>query len=62
MNSYFRGIVSILGVVFTLQGCTVVSAVDAAASTAIDITVGAVKTTGKVVGEVVDVVIPDGDD
>jgi hypothetical protein len=46
---------------FASTGCTVVSIVDAAASTAVDVAVGAVKVTGKAVGAVVDVVTPDKD-
>jgi|GEM_PF-4509040 len=45
--------------VMSLTSCTVVSVVDAAASTAVDVTVGVVKTTGKVIGGAVDIVIPD---
>ncbi len=41
-----------------LNGCTVLAIADVAASTAIGVTKGVVKTTGKVVGAV----IPDGDD
>ena len=40
-----------------LSSCTVVKVVDVAASTAIGVTKGVVKTTGKVVGAA----IPDGD-
>lgn len=41
----------------TLCSCTVVKVVDTAASAAVGVTKGAVKTTGKVVGAA----IPDGD-
>ncbi len=41
-----------------LGGCTVVAVADAVASTAIGVTKGVVKTTGKVIGAA----IPDGDD
>ena len=41
-----------------LTGCAVIAVADAAASLAI----GAVKTTAKVAGAVVDAAIPDGDD
>jgi hypothetical protein len=41
-----------------LTGCAVVAVADAAVSLA----VGAVKTTAKVAGAVVDAAIPDGDD
>jgi hypothetical protein len=44
------------------SGCTLVSIADAVLSTAVDVTVGAVKATGKAVGKVVDVVTPDGKD
>lgn len=42
----------------TLGGCTLVKIVDTAAGAAVDVTVGAVKTTGKVIGAA----IPDSDD
>jgi hypothetical protein len=44
---------------FFLSGC--VSMVVGAATTAVDIGVGAVKLTGKAVGAAVDLVIPDSD-
>ncbi len=44
----------------SVSGCsTTVSILDAAASTAVDVTVGAVKATGKAVGKAVDAVTPD---
>ncbi len=52
-NNFLRYVALILLAVFSLSSCTVVRVVDAAAST----TVGAIKTTGKVVGAA----IPDGD-
>lgn len=55
MNSCIRLLLLALPL---LSGCTVVSAVDVVAGTAIDVSVGTVKTTGKVIGAV----IPDGDD
>jgi len=51
----FFGVLLIL--LFSMSGCTVVKVVDAAASTAVGVTVGTVKATGKVLGAV----IPDGD-
>lgn len=45
-----------------LTGCTVLSVVDAAASTVVDVAVGTVKTTGKVIGKTIDVVTPGDDD
>ncbi|WP_154202626.1 hypothetical protein [Ancylomarina sp. 16SWW S1-10-2] len=46
----------------TTSACTVVSVVDAAASTAVDVAVGAVKVTGKAVGKAVHIVTPDKDE
>lgn len=48
----------ILIFVLTIQGCTVVSIVDAAASTAVTVGTVAVKGTGALIGAA----IPDGDD
>jgi len=51
--------------VLSLTGCAVVAVAGVAttaAGVAVDAAVGAVKLTGKAVGAVVDVVIPDGDD
>lgn len=50
--------ISLLLSVLALQsGCTLVSAVDAVASTAIDVTAGTVKLTGKAIGAA----LPDSD-
>ena len=54
-------LISITGLAISTSSCTVVSVVDAAASTAVDVAVGAVKTTGKVIGGAVDAVTPDSD-
>ncbi len=54
-EKYCFGVLLIL--LFSMCGCTVVKVVDAAASTAVAVTVGTVKATGKVLGAV----IPDGD-
>lgn len=43
--------------IISMSGCTVIKIADAAASTAIGVTKGAVKVTGAAVGAV----IPDGD-
>lgn len=51
----FFGVLLILS--FSMSACTVVKVVDAAASTAVGVTVGTVKATGKVLGAA----IPDGD-
>jgi hypothetical protein len=45
----------------SLSGCGVIVVAGTAAGLAVDATVGAVKLTGKAVGAVVDVVVPDGD-
>lgn len=58
-RSFCPTLILVVGLSLLGSGCTVVSAVDAVASTAVDITVGAVKVTGKAVGKVVDVVTPD---
>ncbi len=52
----FFGVLLIL--LLFMSACTVVKVVDAAASTAVGVTVGTVKATGKVLGAA----IPDGDD
>ena len=50
-------LIASLAMILTLSSCTVVKIVDTAASTAVGVTKGAVKLTGKAVGAV----IPDGD-
>lgn len=58
----YYSLVAVLCLTLGASGCTVISVVDAAASTVVDVAVGAAKATGKVVGKVVDVVTPDDDD
>ena len=52
-----RGLLMVCLATGLLTGCAVIAVADAAASLAI----GAVKTTAKVAGAVVDAAIPDGD-
>lgn len=54
-------LINVIGLSVSTSGCTVVSVVDSAASTVVDVAVGAVKTTGKVIGGAVDAVTPDSD-
>jgi hypothetical protein len=56
LTGVVRSLCVSVAVAFALSGCAVVAVADAAASLAI----GAVKTTAKVAGAVVDAAIPDG--
>ena len=58
LSPFLRAVTLTLFALACLNACTVVKVVDAAASTAIGVTKGAVKATGAVAGAV----IPDGDD
>jgi hypothetical protein len=58
----FRSLIFVFFLSISTSACTAISIVDAVASTAIDVTVGAVKATGKAIVKVVDVVTPDAED
>ncbi|MFT5116777.1 MAG: hypothetical protein ACI9NY_000300 [Kiritimatiellia bacterium] len=58
----FRSLILVSFLTIPTSACTAISVVDAVASTAVDVTVGAVKATGKVIVKLVDVVTPDAND
>ena len=58
----FRSLIFVFLLSISTSACTAMSIVDAVASTAVDVTVGVAKATGKVIIKVVDVVTPDAKD